>query len=79
MRIRDGKISDTGSGMEKFVSGINIPDQQHWFLQKNIKFLATKLQTLLMLCRHRWESYAKLPNLREDPSDDSGIENVDYC
>ncbi len=29
MRIRD-PASGIGSGMEKFVSGITIPDPQHW-------------------------------------------------
>jgi hypothetical protein len=29
MRIRDGKNSAPGSGIEKFGSGINIPDPQH--------------------------------------------------
>jgi hypothetical protein len=40
MRIRDGKNSNPGSGMEKnldpgwkkFVSGVNIQDPQHWSL-----------------------------------------------
>jgi hypothetical protein len=34
MQIRDpgSENFDPGSGMEKFGSGINIPDQQHWYL-----------------------------------------------
>jgi hypothetical protein len=32
MRIWDGKFSDPGFGMEKFGSGINIPDPQLCYL-----------------------------------------------
>ncbi len=32
MRIRDPGWKKSGSGMEKFGSGINIPDPQHWLI-----------------------------------------------
>jgi hypothetical protein len=37
IRIHTGirNLFDLGSGMEKFGSGLNIPDQQHWFTVQN--------------------------------------------
>jgi hypothetical protein len=31
---KEGKNVDPGSGIEKFGSGINIPDPQHWLKDK---------------------------------------------
>jgi hypothetical protein len=46
MRIRDGKNSDPGSGMEKFGSGINIPDIRNTGLEE---ILVIHLKYFLLL------------------------------
>jgi hypothetical protein len=37
MQIRE--LFDPGSGMEKFRSGIKIPDPQHWFFEYSTKLV----------------------------------------
>jgi hypothetical protein len=68
MRIRDGKNSDSGSGMEKsrirdLVSGINIPDPQHLLLSTAFNwsshfYVSPCLSPFLVLATspHSWQT-----------------------
>ncbi len=74
IRIRDPYLFDPGTGMEKFGSGIIIPDPQHWSLM---------LKTLIGLsCILKYSSinFKILPNpsSRSEPWLKTSFENSKY-